>query len=145
QIVHGEMGLWLPRRRDVPTGTPAALRSSASGRTGPRRVGVETHRMPGDLPTREGVRRECTVKSVGIVVKRGKPEAGQLARELVARFPEVRFLTETATAQELELTEADPGRLFGEQVELLVVLGGDGRSEERRVGKEWRSRGAADG
>lgn len=66
------------------------------------------------------------MKSVGIVVKRGKPEAATLAGELVERFPEVRFLTETATARELDLTEADPGRLFGDQVELLVVLGGDG-------------------
>src|SRR5690606_23925763 len=69
---------------------------------------------------------EATVKSVGIVVKRGKPEAEALARRLVERYPQITFLTEAATAREVGMTAADPSRLFGEQIELLIALGGDG-------------------
>ncbi len=66
------------------------------------------------------------MKSVGIVVKRGKPEAAELARRLVERHPQLTFVTEAATARELGMQAADPSRPFGDGLSLLIALGGDG-------------------
>lgn len=73
------------------------------------------------------------MKTVGIIVKRGKPEAVALARQIAARFGgRARFFTEHAAAGELGLPgpDGEDGKdgkeALLERCELLVVLGGDG-------------------
>jgi NAD+ kinase len=71
-------------------------------------------------------RPSVTVKTVGIIVKRGKPEAVGLARDICRRYPHVTFLTEHAVAQQLGLSLEEGDAALAERCELLVVLGGDG-------------------
>lgn len=70
--------------------------------------------------------REATVKTVGLIVKRGKPEAVTLAHRIRDRYRHLTFLTEQATAAELGLPPLGANEALGERCELLVVLGGDG-------------------
>ena len=65
------------------------------------------------------------MKTLGIVAKRGKPEAVLLAQEIRARYPDKLMLADPRSAEALGWDAVEPERL-AEQAELLIVLGGDG-------------------
>jgi NAD+ kinase len=65
------------------------------------------------------------VKNVALVSKVGKPEAGTLAVELAARYPNIHFMAERALAQQLGWPVTADDELV-QKAELVIVLGGDG-------------------
>jgi NAD+ kinase len=65
------------------------------------------------------------VKNVALVSKVGKPEAGTLAVELAARYPDIHFMAERALAQQLNWPVTADDELV-QKAELVIVLGGDG-------------------
>ncbi len=65
------------------------------------------------------------MKTIAIIARPRKDEAVTLARELIAAFPERRFLLQEPLAAQLGL-EATPDEVLAQAAELLVVLGGDG-------------------
>jgi NAD+ kinase len=64
------------------------------------------------------------VKTLALVSKVGKPEAGELAIHLKERFPDCTFLAEGALAKQIGWQSAPDAELA--QADLMVVLGGDG-------------------
>jgi NAD+ kinase len=65
------------------------------------------------------------VKTVALVSKAGKPEAGALAVELRNRYPDITFLFERALAQQMGWPAATDQELVS-KADLVVVMGGDG-------------------
>ena len=81
--------------------------------------------------------------SVGVVIHPERELAAELARDaagwLADRGHEVRLpLKDAGIAKLPEL--GVPESVFTRALDVALCLGGDGRSEERRVGKECRSR-----
>jgi NAD+ kinase len=65
------------------------------------------------------------VKTIALIARPKKPEAVALARELIAQFPERRFLVEPHLGEQLGITAASPEEL-AQSAELAIILGGDG-------------------
>ncbi|MFO0596908.1 MAG: NAD(+)/NADH kinase [Myxococcaceae bacterium] len=65
------------------------------------------------------------MKTIALIARPKKDEAVALAREIIARFPDRRFLTEPHLAEPLGRTPDTVDDLRG-STELVVVLGGDG-------------------
>lgn len=66
----------------------------------------------------------CAVKTIALIARPKKEEAVALARELIAAFPERRFLVEPHLGDSLGVAPSSPDEIA--QSELAVVLGGDG-------------------
>lgn len=75
-------------------------------------------------PAKYAVKR-ASVKTLGLVAKRNKPEAVTLARQIRERFPDCLVLAEPHLADELGWPPTAEDEL-GARVDLAVVLGGDG-------------------
>jgi NAD+ kinase len=65
------------------------------------------------------------VKTIALIARPKKPEAVALARELIAQFPERRFLVEPHLGEQLGIAAASPEEL-AQSAELAIILGGDG-------------------
>ncbi len=65
------------------------------------------------------------MKTIALIARPKKPEAVALARELIAQFPERRFLVEPHLGERLGIAAASPEEL-AQSAELAIILGGDG-------------------
>lgn len=65
------------------------------------------------------------MKTIALIARPKKPEAVALARELIAQFPERRFLVEPHLGEQLGIAAASPEEL-AQSAELAIILGGDG-------------------
>ncbi|MFT3707490.1 MAG: NAD(+)/NADH kinase [Archangium sp.] len=65
------------------------------------------------------------MKTIALIVRPKKPEAVALAKELIAQFPDRKFLVEEHVGESLGVKPSAPQEI-AETAELAVILGGDG-------------------